>query len=1061
MKSFKQVTNISGWLVFAMAAVVYFFSAESTGSLWDCGEFILGAYKMEVVHPPGAPLFMIVARMFIWVAEIMTDTVAHPENIAFAVNVMSGVCTAFGAMFLSWVTIILGKHALVGREGKPDSAQTLALAGAGIVAGLAMTFATSVWFSAVEGEVYAMSTFFTCLTLWAMIKWYNLPDQPKNDRWLVFVVFAAALSIGVHLLSLLTFPALALFYYFKKYKKHTFRGMVVASGIGIIAILAMQSLVITGIAKLWRQMELFTVNELGLPFHSGFVPTLLVLVAIFFFGIRYTQKEQKSDLIGLSAGAAVFVIFAFQWWALLILPAAALTFRYAFRKADRHILELLVVSAMLSVVGFSTIGVIVVRASADPPINMNRPADPIRLLSYVNREQYGERPLLYGPNFDAQPVNNKIQERYGQVVKEVNGKKAERYEITDERLSYEYNNSDKQFFPRMGDNTQNRPEKYRAWINKPTGSPTFADNIEFLFKYQLGWMYWRYFFWNFVGRQNASQGYYSWDKSSGNWESGIKFIDEWRLYNMDKLPESMANNQARNHYFFLPLIFGILGLLFHFKNRSEDALGLLALFIITGIGIIIYSNQPPNEPRERDYVLVGSIFTFCIWIGMGVLWAFRFLKEKMSSMGAAALATVLVLTAPVIMGFQNWDDHSRRGHYGARDYASNFLESCAPNAIIFTYGDNDTYPLWYAQEVENIRRDVRVVNLSLIQVDWYIDLLRRKVNDSPPVKLTIPRESYRGKKRNAVFYYNPSKKDKPTSAKEVLKFIGEEHPLSAGPNRKLESYLPTKDVYLSIDSTAAVASGAYNPADSLPFTGKIPIKMPSRQYITKDELAILDVIASNIGDRPVYFAVTCRPEKMFGLNDFMELDGLGLRITPVKSKSEQGLYVYGFGRVNTDVVYDNVMNKFKWGNFDTHRTFINSSYGPSIQSMRVVILRTGRRLVDKGEKEKAVALIEKYLQAFPNFNFTYDWNTMQMLSVLINAGAYDKAKPHIEILAKETAEKLAFFNSIDPSMIEKGGSFEQEYSLAMNTRENILRTVKGQNDEEFSKKIESMLNLLQ
>ncbi|TAK37804.1 MAG: DUF2723 domain-containing protein, partial [Saprospiraceae bacterium] len=1051
---------ISGWLVFAIAATVYFFSAESTGSLWDCGEFILGAYKMEVVHPPGAPLFMIVGRMFIWVAEMLTDTVAHPENISFAVNVMSGVCTAFGAMFLCWVTIILGKNALVGRTGKPDAAQKLALAGAGIAAGLAMTFATSVWFSAVEGEVYAMSTFFTCFTLWAMMKWYNLPDEPKNDRWLVFVVYLAALSIGVHLLSLLTFPALALFYYFKKYKNHSFLGMVAAAGVGVVAIVAMQSLVITGLAKLWRQMELFTVNGLGLPFHSGFVPTLLVIISIFFFGIRYTQKEKKSDLIGLAIASVLFCVFAFQWWAVLVVPAAALAFRYAFRRTDRHILELLVVSAMMSVVGFSTIGVIVVRASAGTPINMNRPSDPIRLLSYVNREQYGERALLYGPNFEASPISNKIEERYGQVVTEVNGKKVERYEITDEKLSYEYNNSDKQFFPRMGDDTQDRPEKYRAWVNKPSGSLNFADNLEFMFKYQLGWMYWRYFFWNFVGRQNGSQGYYSWDKSSGNWESGIKFIDEARLYKMDKLPESMANTQARNHYFFLPLLFGILGLLFHFKNRSEDALGLLALFIITGIGIIIYSNQPPNEPRERDYVLVGSIFTFCIWIGMGVLWFFQFLKNKISGMGAAALGTVLVLSAPAIMGSQNWDDHSRHGHYGARDYASNFLESCAPNAIIFTYGDNDTYPLWYAQEVENIRRDVRVVNLSLIQVDWYIDLLRRKVNDSPPIKLTIPQESYRGRLRNAVFYYNPSNDDKPMEARDVLKFIGEEHPLSAGPDRKLESYLPTKSVFLHIDSTAAVASGAYNPADSVPFTANIPIQMPSRQYITKDELAVLDVIASNIEDRPVYFAVTCRPDKMFGLNDYMELDGLGLRIVPTKSASEEGLYVYGFGRVNTDVVYDNVMNKFKWGNFDTHRTYVNTSYGPSIQSMRVVVMRTGRRLVDKGQKEKAAALIEKYLQAFPNYNFTYDWNTMQMLSIMVNAGAFDKAKPHLEILAKETADKLAFFNSIAPSMIAEGGSFEQDYGLATNTKDIILRTVKAQKDEEFSKKIEGMFSLV-
>jgi hypothetical protein len=1012
MNSFKSITNIAGWLVFAIAATVYYLTAEPTGSLWDCGEFILGAYKMEVVHPPGAPLFMIVARVFIWFAELFSDTKAHPENIAFAVNIMSGVCTAFGAMFVAWITIILGKLALVRREGTPDTGQTFALAGAGLTAGLSMTFASSVWFSAVEGEVYAMSTFFTALTMWSMMKWYHLPNEIRHDRWLVFTVYASALSIGVHLLSLLTFPALALFYYFKKYKKHTIWGMLASAGLGVVAILAIQVLIVTGIAKLWKAMELMMVNGLGMPFHSGLVPTLLIIAAIFLLGFRYAHKKNSEAA------------------------------------------QLIVTSALMAVVGFSTIGVIVVRANADPPINMNRPSDPIRLLSYVNREQYGERPLLYGPSFEAQPIDNNIEERYGQVVTEENGKKTERYEITDEKISYKFNNNEKQFFPRMSDDTQGRPEKYRAWIDKPSGSITFADNIKFLFRYQLGWMYWRYFAWNFIGRQNGEQGYYSWDKKSGHWESGIKFIDQARLYNMDKLPDTLKNDKARNHYYFLPLIFGFLGLIFHFKKRTEDAIALLALFIITGIGIIVYSNQPPNEPRERDYVLVGSIFTFCIWIGMGVLFIFNLLRDKIGGVGAAALGSVLALSAPYLMGSQNWDDHSRAGHYGARDYASNFLESCQPNAIIFTYGDNDTYPLWYAQEVEGIRRDVRVVNLSLIQVDWYINLLRRKVNDSPPVKLTIPADSYRGKQRNAVFYYNPSNQDKEMSATDALKFIGEDHTLRAAGGRTLESYLPTKQVFMQVDSAAAIAVGAFDPKDSLTFTEKIPLQLPNRQYITKDELAILDVIASNINERPVYFAVTCRPEKMFGLQSFMQLEGLGLRIVPVQSQSEQGLYVYGYGRVDTDLLYDNVMNKFKWGNFDKHEAFVDRSYGPSVQSLRVIILRGARRLIDKGQKDKAITLVQKYFEVFPHFNFPYDWNTMQMINVMIQAGGYQQAKPQIETLAKETLQHLAFYKSIDQSMIDENGDFGQDYELAMNVKELLLRSVKDQKDEAYAKELE-------
>ncbi|MBI1225347.1 MAG: DUF2723 domain-containing protein [Bacteroidetes bacterium] len=1112
MNSLKTISNITGWLVFAIAAFVYFQTAEPTGSLWDCGEFILGAYKQEVVHPPGAPLFLLVGRMFIWFAETFSDTKAHPENIAFAVNFMSGICTAFGAMFLAWITIILGKLSLVGREGETDNGQNIALAGAGLVAGLCMTFATSVWFSAVEGEVYAMSTFFTCLTVWSMLKWYNLPNESKHDRWLVFTIYAAALSIGVHLLSLLTFPALAMLYYFKRdiqiskpvsvllriglaigllvtlivvasgasgilmkglgsllvlalaiylpwKSEDKYIGALGAFAMGFLIIAAIQSLVITGIANMWSWMELQMVNGFGMPFNSGLIPTALVLMAIFFFGMRYASRRGKVDQIILCSLAVLYGFFAFGWANLLISPVVALLFHFGLRNADRHLLQVLIFSALMAVVGFSTIGVVLVRANVDPPVNMNKPSDPIRLLSYVNREQYGERPLLYGTDFDADPVDNDVTPRYGQVVKTVNGKEECSYEITDEKVSYKYNPEDKHLFPRMGDDSQNRPEKYRAWVDKPTGRITFGDNMTYMFRYQFGWMYWRYFAWNFIGRQNAEQGYYSWDVKSGNWESGIKFIDEMRLYKARNLPDSMKNDQSKNHYFFIPLIFGLLGLFFHFYRKPEDAMSIMAMFLITGLGIIIYSNQPPNEPRERDYVLVGSMFTFCIWIGMGVLAVYHMLKDKIGGLGAGGLATVLALSAPYLMGSQNWDDHSRAGHYASRDYASNFLNSCQPNAIIFTYGDNDTYPLWYAQEVEGIRRDVRVVNLSLIQVDWYINLLRRKINDSPPVKLTIPADAYRGKKRNAVYYLANQDAGEMT-AQRALEMTGED---KTSKNNRVDAIFPSANVYLPIDLSKAGELFGINPGDSLTLTDKVPLKLPFHKtgnkdlsYLTKDELAVLDVVASNINDRPVYFAVTCRPDKMLGLEDYMQLEGLGLRITPIKSQSEQGLYVYGYGRVNTDLLYDNVMNKFKWGNFDTHPTFIDRSYGPSIQSMRVVMLRGARRLADKGEKEKAVNLIEKYLQSFPNYNFPYDWNTMQMLNVMVAAGGYEKAKPHLKILAEETRQQLTFLNGLDPRLTGKDGTFEQDLQLFMNVKDLLTRAVESQKDEEFKKELDTM-----
>ncbi len=1005
----KRLHTAAGWLVFAIAMTVYFFSAERTGSLWDCGEFILGAYKLQVVHPPGAPLFMIVGRMFTWFAEIFSD---NPSDIAFAVNLMSGICTAFAAMFICWVAIILSRMALVGRDGELDSGQGIALAGAGLVAGLATTFATSVWFSAVEGEVYAMSTFFTTLTLWSMMKWYSLPDSQSADRWLLFAVYAAGLSIGIHLLSILTFPALALFYYFKKYENHTWLGILAAAAAGVAGIVAIQSLIIVGIPKLWGAMELFMVNSLGMPFHSGLIPTILIVGAIIFFGLRYAHQKRKLAL------------------------------------------QQLIVGATLVIIGFSTIGVIVVRANANPPINMNNPSDAMRLIPYLNREQYGERALLRGAHFDARPIQSETQDRYGRVDSH--------YEIVDQKISYVYRNNDKMLFPRMGDYTQGRPALYKRWMGLdpnaplPAGRPNQLDNIKFLFSYQLGWMYWRYFMWNFAGRQNGEQGFYPWDKSSGHWISGISFLDSWRLYDQSELPQAFKEDPARNKYYLLPFIFGLIGLFFHFKYNNNEALGLLALFVITGIGIIIYSNQPPNEPRERDYVLVGSIFTFCIWIGMAVPALFELLRERVGAGGpvAAAIASVIVLSAPALMGMQNFDDHNRRHHTGARDYASNFLQSCEPNAIIFTYGDNDTYPLWYAQEVEGIRTDVRVVNLSLIAVDWYIDLLRRKVNESAPIKMSIPREALRGKKRNQVFYYNPEGQDRPQSLKGLVQFIGEEHPLPAQPGREIESHYRSRNIFIPVNREEVLASGVVSIQDTANIVPSIPLMLEGKDYLIKDEIAILDIIASNLWERPIYFAVTCRQEKLFGLDDYLRLEGLALRIVPVRTPSEPQYGIIGSGGVNTEAFYENVMEKFRWGNFDKMKLFVDRSYAPSVQSHQLGMRRAALKMLQEGKRQQALEIIDKYFEAFPNMNFPYDYRAYYMISVYLQADAYDKAKPHLEILADQTVDHLRFYTSIGEDA--RGSSFETDRLLALRTRDDIIQAATQNEDEEFLKRLEAM-----
>ncbi|WP_246141537.1 glycosyltransferase family 117 protein [Phaeodactylibacter luteus] len=1063
MGSTNRLNTLAGWLVFAIAFTVYFFSAERTGSLWDCGEFILGAYKLQVVHPPGAPFFILVGRLFTWFAELLSD---NPEDIAFAVNLMSGLCTALAAAFVAWSTIILGKMALVGREGTPDSGQQIALAGAGVAAGLATAFATSIWFSAVEGEVYAMSTFFTTLTLWSMMKWYSLPDSQSADRWLLFTVYAAGLSMGVHLLSLLTFPALALFYYYKKYDKVTWKGIAIAAAVGVAIIVAVQNFVIVGIPGLWSTFELMMVNGLGLPFHSGIIPTVLLVSAVIVLLLMYVHGKITSPvpmyvlagvflLVGLYAESTVGGGRLVRMLGRAAVIAGLGFYMNTILARFRREAQLFAVGAALVIISFSSIGLVVIRANAGPPVNMNAPTDAMRLLPYLNREQYGERALLNGPHFDARPMKTETEDRYGRL--------GDKYDIVDQKISYIYRDADKMLFPRMGDYSQGRPGLYKQWVgldpNKPlpAGRPNQGDNISFLVNYQLGWMYWRYFMWNFAGRQNAEQGFYPWDKSSGHWISGIKAIDEARLYDQDNLTEAMANDKGRNTYYMLPLLFGILGLFFHFRKRPEEAIGLMALFIITGIGIIIYSNQPPNEPRERDYVLVGSFFTFAIWIGLGVLALFELLREraKMGGPVAAAIAAAVVLTAPALMGFQNFDDHSRRHHTGARDYANNFLQSVEENAIIFTYGDNDTYPLWYAQEVEGIRKDVRVVNLSLIAVDWYIDLLRRKVNDSPAIKMSVPSEAIRGSKRNQVFYFNRTGQDRPATLQQFIQGIGQDRPITlpfASGAREVESYYDTKQVYIPVDQQQVLDSGVVGIEDSAKIVQAIPLKLQSKEYLIKDELAILDIIASNLWERPIYFAVTCRQEKLFGLDDYMQLEGLALRITPVKSKSEPQYGIIGSGGVDGDKVYENVMNKFQWGNFDRYDLFVDRSYAPSVQSHQLSIRRAALQLVQDGEKEKAMELIDKYFEAFPDMNFPYDYRAYYMIGVYLQAGDFERAKPHLETLANRTEDELNFYNSVDMDVLES--SFETQYMLAMRTMEDILRAARA-NDEAFAKELEA------
>jgi len=899
--SYHKIVNTAGWLVFAIAFIVYFFTVERTGSLWDCGEFITGAYKLEVVHPPGAALFLLIGRVFTMIPDMFSSDGA---DISHAVNLLSGMSSAFMAMLVCWVTIILGRMMIKeGREVIPTQTETMGLAVGGVVAGLTAAFCTSIWFSAVEGEVYAMSTFFTALTLWAMMKWYILPDEPKSDRWLVFAVYAAALSTGVHLLSLLTFPALALFYYFKKYENHNIVGLGAAVLGGVAALIFVQKIVIVGIPTLWAKLEVLMVNGLGMPFQSGIFPLILILGAIFFFGFRYINQNRRQTL------------------------------------------QLVFMGACLTVIAFSTIGVVVIRANADTPINMNDPSDPLRLIPYLNREQYGERPLLKGPTFDAEITGTNSEDRMG--------RKGDDYQIVDRKLSYKFDQRKEIIFPRIGHYEMGRPRQHKIWMGLdpdkplPAGRPNQADNLSYFFNYQIKWMYFRYFMWNFTGRQNGVQGYFPNDKTRGHWASGISFIDNNRLFDFSNAPDRVKNDKAYNKYFFLPFLLGLLGLLFHLRNRPKEFLGLFTLFIITGIGIIIYSNQPPNEPRERDYVLAGSFFTYSIWVGMGVIALFSMLKDRMGGLTPVLVAGLIGIMAPTIMCVQNWDDHTRRHHTGASDYARNFLESCEPNAIIFTYGDNDTYPLWYAQGM------------------------------------------------------------------------------------------------ISAQDTAVI--------DRMSFS------LGNKSGLIKGDMAVLDIISSNINDRPIYFAVTCREESLLGLDDYLQLEGLALRLVPKKNDGDARLGIIGKGIVKSDKVYDNVMTKFQWGNFDKYDLFVDRSYLPSVQSHRLVILRACEDLLKKGDRTKAGNLAKKYFESFPPMNFPLDEQSIPMLKILISAGQNEVAKPLIMNLATETKQYLDFMAPMTVSEMRENGWLDKYAYLISRTKDETIRMAGGVGDDGLKQTVSDML----
>lgn len=923
MKTYQRINNITGWIVFAIAAFVYLSTIEPTGSFWDCGEFIATANKLEVGHPPGASLFLVMARVVILFAG---DNV---RMIPVTVNALSAIASAFAILFLFWtITALCRKMVQPDKDGNYSSSQLITLMGSGLVGALAYTFSDSFWFSAVEGEVYATSQFFTAIVFWAMLKWENVANERHADRWMILIAYLMGLSIGVHLLNLLCIPALAFIYYFKKYQVTKF-GLFKTAVTGILILIIIQYGIIAGFVNIGAKFDLLFVNTFGLPFWTGFLFFILLIVAGVVWGLRYTKQNNKP-----------------------VWNTAILCFAFI-------------------LVGYSSFTMTVVRSMANPPLDENNPENAFNLLGYINREQYGDRPLGYGQYYNAKVID---QEEGAMNYSAMNG----RYVPAGRKIIPVYDPKKCTVFPRMYSSQENHVSAYKEWAGiKGDATPTMGQNLKFFKDYQLGHMFFRYFMWNFAGRQNDIQGHGGITK--GNWISGFKGIDKMRLGPQDHLPQSMTWNKAMNKFYFLPLILGLIGMIWHFKKDQRDGFVVGLLFVMTGVAIVVYLNQNPYQPRERDYAYAGAFYAFAIWIGMAVIGLTDWLKKSLSpTVSSVAVTLVCLLAGPVMMAKDGWDDHDRSYRYTSRDFASNYLNSCAPNSIIFTNGDNDTFPLWYAQEVEGIRTDVRVVNLSLLNTDWYIEQMQRKAYESDPVPFTWTVDKYVQGTRDYVPFYDRNIPGY-TNLKEVMDFITSDAPeAKARTNSGSDlNYFPTKKFSMPVNKEQVLKNGVVDPGDASKIISSIDFDV-DRNYLMKADLMILDLIAHNDWSRPIYFAVTVGSESYLNLEDYFQLEGLAYRLVPIKSdKASDGQT----GRVSTTHMYDNMMNKFVWGNMNDTRVYLDQNNLNMTMNFRNNFSRLAESLLAEGKRDSAMKTLDTCVAVMPDK--TVPFNIM-MLRIIDN-----------------------------------------------------------------------------
>jgi hypothetical protein len=1042
---YKKLNRLIGFVLFGLASLIYIITSEPTTSFWDCGEYIATAYKLQVGHPPGAPIFQLLGRFFTLFAFGDTALVAR------MVNTMSALSSGLTIAFLFWSITMLAKKLF--RDQEMNQARMIAIFGSGIVGALAYTFSDSFWFSAVEGEVYAMSSLFTAMTFWAILKWETVAGEPHSYRWLILIAYLIGVSIGVHLLNLLAIPAITFVYFYKNYKIPGWKGFSIAFGISLILVAIVLYGIVPEIVSLFANTELFFVNKLGMPFNSGTYFFLLLLASLLVMGLLYTNSDNKiypKVILGLSAILVLLFMLesnsAGNFFGRLLAAAAIIGIFYFWRNR-KALLNGVLISFVFILIGYSSFFILVIRSNANPPIDENNPENAISLLSYLNREQYGSFPLVYGQYYNA-PLIDREDGKPVYIRDDQSGK----YIISDKREGTVpvYDPEYMTLFPRMWNSQEDRYiQDYKNWAgisNDPDNKriPTFGENLRYFFRYQLNHMYFRYLFWNFVGRQNDNQGMYA-DILNGNWLSGINFLDNYRLGPQDNIPDSLSN-KARNTYFFLPLLFGLIGLYYQFKKNSKDGTVVMLLFIMTGLAITIYLNQHSPQPRERDYAYAASFYAFAIWIGLSVLWLFDLLSRKLSVNIAAILSTVAVLLlVPVIMLAQGWDDHNRSGRYTALETAKNYLNSCAPNAILFTNGDNDTFPLWYAQEVEGIRTDVRVCNLSLLNTDWYIDQMVRKAYDSEPVPFSLPWELYRNGSHDVTYLVEQENIKGYVEVKELFDILKkDEKKLQINTARGIADYFPTKNFRITVDSATVVNNGT------------VPIELAgqvtnlewrySGNAITKNYLMMFDLLAHNNWERPVYYVSSTGPDAYIGLNDYLQLEGFAYRLIPVKQATAKNQ----IGGVNTRVMYDNLMNKFVC---DIRKPgfLISDDINRMTITLRNTFARLAEALIAENKPEMAVEVCDRIQMLIPDEIVPYNYFNLSIAEAYLMAGQTEKGNLILQRMTEIQSDQLEYFFRF-PAGKRTYISFDIQQGMA------VLHAIGQVADENGQKEISDLAN---